>query len=201
MLRSLASFSVKPNLVGRGLTEKTVQDVMRDLSAVRNKPVPGLVVRSGYSDRTVTVAIQRLVPYHPVYRKNNGKRFAVTKLMVHDPGPFSYIYIQKSVLLFERSRTSFRFLTHKKDNSCFAGDRVLIQKSKPYSRRKHHVVRSIIKMEPGREFLEKVFLRDFYFLFSSSHKINFFWCYFPSIPSHIHVFTTTTLEPRIQYSS
>ena len=59
---------------------------MKDMTYVRNKPIPGLVVRSGFLDRTVTVAIQRLVKPHSLYRRYSGKKIVETKLMVHDKG-------------------------------------------------------------------------------------------------------------------
>ena len=114
-----------PTLKGKGLMGKSVEEIMKSLKIVRNKPVPAVVVSAGLMDKTIKVAVQRWALPHRIYRRDGGKHLAVTRLLVHD-----------------------------EENLCRPGDEILVQKSRPYSKFKHHIVYMMIRKERGREYLE-----------------------------------------------
>mmetsp|Transcript_9219 Transcript_9219/g.13966 ORF Transcript_9219/g.13966 Transcript_9219/m.13966 type:complete len:155 (-) Transcript_9219:49-513(-) len=127
MLRaSLALWGVRANLLGKGTTGESVQQVMDRMRKVRNQTFPATVIRSGLMNKTVTVSVTRMEFPHKKYRKHHAKVKAYGTLLVHD-----------------------------EDNLCRAGDKVLVQQSKPWSRHKHHRIHSIVEKERGRDFLEK----------------------------------------------
>jgi hypothetical protein len=82
----ILGMGLQAGLDGKGVTGKSVGQIMKELTQVRNRPIPALVIKAGLMDKTVTVAVQRWAQPHPVYRRHGGKRMAFTKLLVHDPG-------------------------------------------------------------------------------------------------------------------
>jgi hypothetical protein len=50
---------LSPTLKGKGLMGKSVEQIMKSLKIIRNRPVPAVVVSAGLMDKTVKVAVQR----------------------------------------------------------------------------------------------------------------------------------------------
>jgi small subunit ribosomal protein S17 len=54
----------------------------------------------------------------------------------------------------QRLKTS-KFMVHDEHNMCNIGDQVLVRKSRPYSRHKHHIVERILVKDKGAQFLQE----------------------------------------------
>ena len=53
------SEGLAPTMKGKGLMGKSVEQIMKTLRIVRNRPIPAVVITSGLMDKTVKVAVQR----------------------------------------------------------------------------------------------------------------------------------------------
>eukprot|EP00010_Vexillifera_abyssalis_P006529 CAMPEP_0201549368 /NCGR_PEP_ID=MMETSP0173_2-20130828/5855_1 /ASSEMBLY_ACC=CAM_ASM_000268 /TAXON_ID=218659 /ORGANISM="Vexillifera sp., Strain DIVA3 564/2" /LENGTH=266 /DNA_ID=CAMNT_0047959023 /DNA_START=53 /DNA_END=854 /DNA_ORIENTATION=+ len=89
-------------------------------------------------------------------RKEYNKPFSVT--VVHKRHPKTIMCERKTLVRDSKYGKRYyqitRFQAHDPYDECVAGDEVLVRKSRPYSKRKHHIVAEVTKPETIKAYLD-----------------------------------------------